>query len=144
MANVTLVGKNMAVVGAEFIYNGPSNECRECKVRTVCFNLTTGRRYTIKAIREMTHPCSVHEDQVVAVEFEQMPFEISIDPKQVIEGAVVTVTGRDCQNTPCPNFRLCAQDTVANNSKVMIKKVGTEMACPIGRKLVVIEVDEAK
>jgi len=144
MANVTLVGKNMAVVGAEFVYNGPSNECRECKVRTVCFNLIKGRGYRITAIREMTHPCAVHEDQVVAVEFEQMPFEISIDPKLVIEGAVVTVTGRDCQNTPCQYFRLCAQDTVPNNSKVMIKRLGTEIVCPIGRNLVIIEVDEAK
>jgi uncharacterized protein (UPF0179 family) len=144
MANVTLVGKSMAIVGAEFVYQGPTMECNDCKVKAVCFNLVKGRRYRVKTIREMTHPCKVHEDEVVAIEFEPLPFEIALDPKQIIEGAVVTVTNRDCRNSACKNYRLCSGEVLPNNQKVAIKKVKNELECIAGKKLVLVEVEEVK
>ena len=50
MPLVTLIGEKLAIEDAEFTYLGPQNDCRNCKLKTVCFNLKPGRRYKITTV----------------------------------------------------------------------------------------------
>ena len=55
MVLVTLVGERLANEDEEFVYLGPNNECKNCKLKTVCFNLKPGRQYKIIKVREKQH-----------------------------------------------------------------------------------------
>ena len=81
MPLITLIGNALAEENAEFTYIKANNECRNCKLKTVCFNLKPGRRYKITKIREKTHHCDVHEGYVVVVEVEEQPIETTLEKK---------------------------------------------------------------
>ena len=68
MTLVTLIGERLAKEDEEFIYLGPNNDCRRCKLKTVCFNLKPGRRYKIIDIRDKRHSCELHEGNAAVVE----------------------------------------------------------------------------
>jgi uncharacterized protein (UPF0179 family) len=143
MANVTLVGEKWAVEGNEFIYLEPSSDCKDCKVKTVCFNLQEGRRYRIKSIRETRHPCKVHDAGVVAVEFEELPVKVAMEANKVMEGVVVTFSTNGCQNTACMHRRLCSQNFIKSDQKVKILTLCGELDCVEGKKLMAVEIEEA-
>jgi uncharacterized protein (UPF0179 family) len=71
MALVTLIGEKIAEENMEFVYIGPNNDCRNCKLKNVCFNLKVGRRYKITNVRDKKHSCNVHEGPAVVVEVKQ-------------------------------------------------------------------------
>ena len=73
MVLVTLVGEQLAVEGEEFTYLGSNNECRNCQLKTVCFNLKPGRKYRITKLRDKHHDCNIHEGKVIVVEVEELP-----------------------------------------------------------------------
>ena len=77
MPFVTLIGEKLAIEGDEFIYLGSNNGCRNCKLKTVCFNLKPGSAYKITKIRDKRHSCNVHYGNVVAVEVQELPQLIS-------------------------------------------------------------------
>ena len=72
MPLVTLIGEKLAKKDEEFIYIGPNNECRNCKLKTVCFNLKPGRKYRITNIRDKRHNCNVHEGTAAVVEVQDI------------------------------------------------------------------------
>ena len=74
MVLVTLIGEHLAVEGEEFTYLGANNECRNCQLKTVCFNLKPGRKYRITKLRDKHHECDVHEGDVVVVEVEELSY----------------------------------------------------------------------
>ena len=95
MALVTLIGEKLARAGDEFIYIGPNNECRNCKLKTVCFNLQQGRFYKITKVRDKQHTCVVHEGNVVVVEVNAIPILASID-KNLSEGEETMIKKKEC------------------------------------------------
>ena len=143
MANVTLVGEKWAEVGNEFTYLGPSSECKDCKVKTVCSNLREGRRYRINGIRETKHPCKVHEAGVVAVDFEELPVMAAMETNKVMEGVVVTYVTNGCRNTACGHKRLCSQEFIKCDQKVKILALCGELDCGEGKSLTAVEIVEA-
>jgi uncharacterized protein (UPF0179 family) len=72
MPLVTLIGEKLANEGAEFLYLGPNNGCRNCKLKTVCFNLKTGKKYKITKIRDKRHNCNIHDENVQVVEVQEL------------------------------------------------------------------------
>ena len=77
---VTLVGEIQAEIGNTLIFRGPLSECRDCKRKTVCFNLEEGTLYEIVSVRDKHHDCDVHEGGVRVVELKKAPVETSLDP----------------------------------------------------------------
>lgn len=73
MPFVTIVGEKLAKEGSKFVYLGPNNKCRNCKIKTVCFNLKTGKEYKITKIRDKKHNCKIHDGSAVVVEVQEMP-----------------------------------------------------------------------
>ena len=136
MANVTLIGEKQAKKGNMFIYIGPLSECRDCKVKTVCFNLEEGRKYKVKDIRAMHHNCKIHEGGVRAVEYEKMAVEHAISSDAALEKARITFTEpAACPNRGCDNYKLCFPTGLKVGSQYEIKSVKGSVTCTEGKKL---------
>ena len=133
MPLVTLIGEKLAKKDAEFIYLGPNNECRNCKLKTVCFNLKPGRKYKITNVRDKRHNCNVHEGTTAVVEVQEMPIVTAIDKKHT-QGSETKIIGKDCNCIGCINYDLC-NVFLQKDKKYKIAKVYERIDCPIGYEL---------
>ncbi len=98
MAIITLVGEKLARPGVEFIYYGPAEPCKTCKLAGVCVgNLEPGRRYKILRVRSMpSHSCPLHEGKVRVVEVVEPSMEVAIEPRMAILGSVIRLRFESC------------------------------------------------
>lgn len=136
MANVTLIGEKLAKKDYVFIYRGPLSECRDCKVKTVCFNLEEGRKYKIIEIRSMHHNCKTHEGGVRAVEFEKLPIVIAIDVKLAEKGAKLEFDESDeCNDMGCKFYRICVPPGIKPGEKYEVVAIGNTIQCTKGKNL---------
>lgn len=140
MALVTLIGEKIAEKDAEFTYIGPNNDCRNCKLKTVCFNLKTGRTYKITNIRDKKHSCNIHEGLAVVVEVEELPIITCID-KKYGEGMKATLNQKPCKNIGCENYELC-KVSLNKDKEYEIVKVFEEVKCYLDKKLQKAELKE--
>jgi uncharacterized protein (UPF0179 family) len=140
MPLVTLIGEKLAKTDAEFIYIGPNNECRNCKLKTVCFNLKIGRKYKITNIRDKKHNCNVHEGTVIVVEVQETPIIAAID-KKISEGTKIKMENVECRNIGCDNYELCSINFNKDKTFV-VKEVMEDIDCPIGNELKKAEITE--
>lgn len=140
MPLVTLIGEKLAIEECEFVYIGPNNECRNCKLKTVCFNLKTGRKYKITSVREKRHNCSIHEGNAAVVEVIELPIVTAVD-KKLNEADTVKINGDACRSIGCVNFELC-NISLSKDKKYKITKIYENLDCPIGRELKKAELSE--
>jgi hypothetical protein len=131
---VTLIGENLAIEDSEFTYIGPINECRSCKLKTVCFNLKIGRRYKILKVRDKKHNCNVHEGKAAVVEVQELPIIASID-KKLSEGSTAKIEPKECKIISCSNYDICHSSAIQNDKKYRIVKVYESLECPLGYDL---------
>jgi len=98
MAIITLVGEKLARPGVEFIFYGPAEPCKTCKLAGVCVgNLEPGRRYKILRVRSMpSHSCPLHEGKVRVVEVVEPSIEVAIEPRMAILGSVIRLRFEPC------------------------------------------------
>ena len=141
MAFVTLIGEKLAIGGGEFTYLGANNECRNCKLKTVCFNLKPGRRYKITKVRDKQHNCNIHEGNVVVVEVSEMPFFASVN-KKLSEGAKTKVDKKECKNIGCESFKICTNIALQKGKTYTIKKAYEKIDCPAGFELYKVELSD--
>lgn len=140
MTLVTLIGEKLAEEKLEFIYLGPQNDCRNCKLKTVCFNLKLGRRYKINNIREKRHSCTIHEGTAAVIEVEELPIRTSID-KKLSEGANTKIEKKPCNNIGCENYEYCSIE-LQKDKNYKITKIIKEIKCPIGYELQLAELTD--
>ena len=133
MALVTLIGEKLAKQENIFTYIGPNNECRNCKLKTVCFNLKVGRKYQITNIRDKKHNCNVHDGVVVVVEVKEMPLITSIDKKHS-EGKKVKIDKKECNNIGCDNYEICCIN-LQKEKEYTISKIYEDLECPLNYEL---------
>ncbi len=144
MALVTLIGEKLAKKGNEFVYLGPQNDCRNCKLKNVCFNLKKGRRYEITNVRDKRHSCSVHDASVAVVEVKELPITTSI-AKKLSEGSTVKIEKKECNNIGCENYSLCFCDEEINeDKKYKILKTYKSIDCPAGYDLQKADIQESE
>lgn len=132
MKILTAIGINQAEKGFEFVYVGPDDKCKDCKIKNICIQLKKGRRYRVIDIREKVHNCKVHEGGVKIVEVERANTESAVDKRIAIEGSTVTVALPKCYNMGCENRILCFPVSDTTSEKQHILKVKEELECPIG------------
>jgi len=140
MPLVTLIGEKLAKEENEFTYLGPNNECKNCKLKTVCFNLKPGRRYKITNVRDKRHNCNVHEGTAAVVEVQEIPIITAID-KELSEGSVAKIEDKKCKSIGCVNYELCSV-VLQKDKKYKITKIYESIDCPIGYKLQKAELSE--
>jgi len=141
MVLVTLVGEQLAVEGEEFTYLGSNSECRNCQLKTVCFNLKPGRRYRITKLREKNHDCNLHEGKVVVVEVDELPLTVAV-PKELFEGKTTTVKKQACKNIGCDSFEICTNMGLQNGRNYIVKKVYEKINCPKNHELYRVDVTD--
>jgi uncharacterized protein (UPF0179 family) len=139
---VTLVGEIQAKIGNTLIFRGPLSECRDCKRKTVCFNLEEGTLYEIVSVRDKHHDCDVHEGGVRVVELKKAPVETSLDPKHAIEGSTVSIEKEVCPNIGCEKYKLCFILGPKSNKRFKVTKVKSDLDCPEGRSLKMVILEE--
>ncbi len=141
MVIVTLVGEDLAKEGAEFTYVGANSECRNCQLKTVCFNLKPGHSYRISKLRDKRHNCAVHEGQVVVVEVEELPLAGMVD-REPSEGATVTLQKLVCRHLSCQYFEVCTNPAIQPDRSYVVNKRYAKVDCPKGATLYRVDVKE--
>ena len=137
MPLVTLIGEKLAKKDIEFIYIGPNNECRNCKLKTVCFNLKVGRKYKITNIRDKEHNCNVHEGTANVVEVQELPIITSVD-KKYSEGDKTKIEKDECNNIGCEHFLICSTP-IQKDKSYKINKIIEKIKCPIDLDIQIVE-----
>ncbi|MFQ5909671.1 MAG: UPF0179 family protein [Thermoplasmata archaeon] len=135
MVLVTLVGEKQVREGNEFVYSGPLSECRDCRLKGVCFNLEEGKRYRISSVRRLHHSCRVHEEGVRVVEVEVVPVEAAVGIRSAVEGSTVTLKFPECKEIGCDYYRLCHPLGLRTRQKATIVEVRRRIDCPLRRPL---------
>ena len=141
MVLVTVVGERQCKKGFEFVFGGPLAECRECKVKNVCFHLEPNRLYRVTEVREVHHDCKVHEEGVRVVEVEKLPTKGALQAKAAVEGSMITFEETDCDAIGCPNYRLCRPAGAVEGMRLRIASVKEEIECPRGKHLRAVLLD---
>lgn len=140
MPTITLVSKSLAEVGREFYFLGPSEECTDCKLNGVCFNLEDGSKYRVIEVRSQVHNChEFDDDSAVAVVVEKVSVAASIPKKGALEGIVTMFQEPKCGNIGCDNYRICHPVGTADGCKYKVVSLGKDIDCPIGEKRVYAE-----
>ncbi len=128
---ITLIGKSLAQEGVEFQYLGPLQDCRGCKLKNVCFNLEEGKWYRITKVRDKEHDCKVYNDgKVVTVEVEEIPVELVIAAKNVVEGETITFKPANCKEYGCEFYELCNPRGLREGTKIKVEKIEGKVSCP--------------
>jgi hypothetical protein len=135
MVLVTLIGERQVKEGNEFVYTGPLSECKDCRLKGVCFNLEEGKRYRISSVRMLHHTCRVHEDGVRVVEVETVPVDAVVSVKSAVEGSTVTLEFPKCGEIGCEHYRLCHPLGLKDRQKATIIEVKKKVNCPQKRPL---------
>jgi len=135
MVVITLVGELQAKKGETFAYNGPLSECRDCKLKTICFNLDAGKWYRIANVRSIHHECKIHENGVRVVEAELVGIPASIPSKSAIEGTVIAFEPRRCGEFSCASYKLCNPVGISPGAKYRVTSVLEDVDCEDGRAL---------
>jgi len=135
MVIITLVGEFQAKKDETFIYIGPLSECRECKLKTVCFNLEIGRWYRVISLRDVRHECKVHEEGVRVTEVEPVEIFVSIPSVLAVDRASFSYKPRKCSVLSCDNYRLCHPLGITAGNKFHITSVEGDIKCEMGYSL---------
>ena len=138
MVVISLIGEHQAKIGELFVYRGPLTDCRDCKLKAVCFNLEAGGLYRITNVREVRHDCRIHEEGVRVVEVEKEKHRSALPMRSAIEGSTVTFEAMKCDELGCENWRLCHPIGVEGNLKFRVAKVDKELKCPAGHRMVAV------
>jgi len=135
MVVITLLGELQARKDGVFVYCGPLSECRECKLKTVCFNLDVGKWYKVSSVREKHHDCRVHEGGVRVIEAEPVGIPASIPARSAVEGTTISFEPRQCSSIDCESYRLCHPIGIIGGAKYQISEVVDDVQCADGRPL---------
>ena len=137
-----MVGETQAHVGDRFYYIGPQTECKECKLKGVCFNLEAGRQYEIKSLRDTHHECEFHEGGVRVVEVEKIPTKACVPRKLAIDGSVITLGDNDCARLGCTYWNECHPVGLKAGDKLTVTDVIKKIECPNDIDLVLVKLGD--
>lgn len=140
MARVTLIGEKLAKKDMVFKYLGPQGDCKNCKLKNVCFNLKIGRYYKIINVRDKKHSCKIHEKAVSVVEVEEQKIITTID-KKITEGSLSKIEKERCNYIECKYYKICQDFKPKKDEKYKITKIIEKVDCPKGYDLQKAEIE---
>ena len=135
---ITLIGKDLAQKGTEFVFLGPAEECDDCRFKSSCIgNLELNRKYVVKEVQENEQNCPVHsQGKVIPVDVELAPIDLLTPSKNIFEGSTFTYNAPDCDEK-CDFHDLCFPDGLFEEDKcIVLENNGKhEEKCKKGLKL---------
>jgi len=139
---VTLVGEKLAKPGVEFIYYGPADPCKTCRLARVCVgNLEPGRRYKVLRIRNIEHSCPLHEGKVRVVDVIEPSIEVAVDPRYAIVGSRITLNFIECDDLEKQN--VIKPEGLFEGDVVKILEITGELECD-GRNYKIVKIMREK
>ncbi|HEV2166984.1 MAG TPA: UPF0179 family protein [Thermoplasmata archaeon] len=140
MAEITLLSKEQANAGFEFVYQGGAPVCRTCPYRHACLTLDAGRRYRVVRVRPVEHPCALQEVAANVVEVEPIARSLVVEARGAIPGSSVDVGRFACSRLDCPNWDICAGPSLPSKQRYRVERAAPSLAeCRIGRTLKQVE-----
>ena len=120
---ITLIGKELAKEGQEFVFLGPAEACDDCRFKSSCLgNLEENRKYVITEVRDNEQKCPIHaEGVVVPVQVERASIDLLTTSKNIFEGSTFTFNAHDCDEE-CEFHDLCFPDGLKENDKCIVLK----------------------
>ena len=84
---ITLIGKDLAKEGQEFVFLGPADECENCRFKSSCIgNLEPNRKYVVKEVKENEQNCPIHsQGKVIPVSVDLAPIDLLTTSKNIFE-----------------------------------------------------------
>ena len=118
---ITLIGKDLAKEGQEFVFLGPADDCENCRFKSSCIgNLELNRKYVVKEVKENEQKCPIHaEGTVIPVEVELAQIDLLTASKHIFEGSTFTYNAPDCDEN-CDFHDLCFPDGLIENDKCIV------------------------
>jgi len=136
MVMLTVIGKKQAKEGMEFTFMGPISNCKECKVRNICFHLEKGAKYKVVSLRNVVHECPMHEDGVMVVQVEEVQRCAVIPRKIAIEGSTISYEVPKCTHRGCEHHSACFLSGLEPGQKKKVVKAMDKVVCIIGQNRV--------
>lgn len=134
---ITLIGKDLAQKGVEFVYLGPAEECENCRFKSSCVDsLELNRKYVITDVKDNEQKCPVHSQNVVIpVEIERAQIDVLTTSKNIFEGSTFTYDAPECDEY-CEFHDLCFPDGLMEKDKcIVLKNQGKHKECKKGYAL---------
>ena len=118
---ITLIGKNLAKEGQEFIFLGSADDCKDCRFKSSCVDkLDLNRKYVITQVRNSEQNCPLHAGgKAVAVKVDRAPINILTTSKNIFEGSTFTFKPLDCEKN-CEFRDMCFPEGLFENDKCII------------------------
>ena len=134
---ITLIGKDLAQKGVEFVFLGPVPECDDCRFKSSCIgNLEENRKYVVTDVKDTEQKCPVHsQNAVIPVEVERAEIDVLTTSKNIFEGSTFTYNAPECDEY-CEFHDLCFPDGLMEEDKcIVIKNQGKHKDCKKGFNL---------
>ena len=118
---ITLIGKDLAKKGQEFVFLGPADECETCRFKSSCVgNLEINRKYVVVNVKDNEQKCPIHaEETVIPVEVDRAKIDVLTTSKNIFEGSTFTFEMPDCDEA-CEFHDLCFPDGLIENDKCIV------------------------
>ena len=120
---ITLIGKDLANEGQEFVFLGSADDCKNCRFKSSCVgNLELNRKYVINEVRDIEQKCPIHDEgKVVPVDVELAQIHLLTSSKNIFEGSTFTYDAPDCDEK-CEFHDLCFPEGLIENDKCIVLK----------------------
>jgi uncharacterized protein (UPF0179 family) len=138
---LTLVPDTLARRGWGFTFTGANagSECAACPLQKLCFGLKPGHRYEVAALRDVTHPCALHEGgKVRVVEAVEAPFTSTVETR-LLRGTAATWAPLPCARPECANWSLCHPVGPRAGLRDQIVAEHGRVECPAGFELTKVQ-----
>ncbi len=110
-------------------------ECEGCPYQKICFGLQPGSTYQVTTVRDVVHPCALHDEgRVQVVMAEESDFATSIETKK-LRGTATTWTPVPCGMPECPKYGFCHPLGPVGGRRYEVGADEGSMACPAGFEL---------
>lgn len=118
---ITLIGKDLAKKGQEFVFLGPTSECENCRFKSSCVdNLEINRKYVVTGVKDNEQKCPIHSGGIVIpVEIDRAKIDLLTDSKSIFEGSTFTYEAPDCDEK-CDFHDLCFPEGLVENDKCIV------------------------
>jgi uncharacterized protein (UPF0179 family) len=136
MVMLTVIGKKQAKEGMEFTFMGSISNCKDCKVRNICFHLEKGNKYRVVGLRNVLHECPMHEDGVMVVQVEEVLRNAVLPKKIALEGSTISYETPKCSHRGCEHYAACFLYGLEPGQKKKVAKVMDKVVCIIGQNRV--------
>ncbi len=122
---VSLAPSRLASKGFKFIFEGVSETCRRCRLRSACVDgLEEKRVYEIVDINwKKKFSCPLH-GEVVVVTLRKAHLTVALPPG-LIEGVIIQYKPIECEDILCKNFPYCNPEGIKQGDKIkIIREIG--------------------